>query len=86
MFYEQEPGANSRKVGGTIYVAKRQTVRELNEVGATIWALLADKTSIDSIVDSIVEEYSVEKDIARRDIEEFISSMMQHGLVRKSDG
>ncbi|AHW65681.1 Hypothetical protein CGLY_16540 (plasmid) [Corynebacterium glyciniphilum AJ 3170] len=78
-------GANVRNVGGTLYVAKRQTVRELNDVAVLIWRTIESGATVSEIVDVVTSEYSVSEEEAERDTIDFLSSLEQDGLVVASD-
>jgi formylmethanofuran dehydrogenase subunit A len=57
------------------------TVIKLNEVGGFCWSLLGEVQSIDSIVQAIRMEYEFVEEAVERDIEAFLTELMEQGLV-----
>lgn len=55
----------------------------LNKTSVFIWNLIADRHefTIDEIVDKMYEEYEVEKDQLRADIQDFFKQMIDAGIV-----
>ncbi|MGE0701881.1 MAG: PqqD family protein [Hyphomicrobiaceae bacterium] len=53
----------------------------IDEVGARIWALLAEGHGIAAISGRITAEYEVEPDIAERDVRDFVGELIAKGLV-----
>lgn len=51
-------------------------------VGVRLFELLAEETSVDDLVDTIVAEYDVNHAVARRDVEAFIARLRDEGLVQ----
>ena len=47
----------------------------LNELGAFIWDVLPDVESVDEIISKVLEEYDVEEDVARKDVNDFLEKM-----------
>lgn len=63
------------------HVANLESVYTLNELGSEIWRQLDGKTSVSQIIDSIVINYEVSWAVAAADVEEFLQSLLQAGLV-----
>lgn len=53
----------------------------ISGVGARIWELLAEPTTLDSLVDTICAEYKVDPQVCRADVEEFVTRLGDLGLV-----
>lgn len=53
----------------------------VNEVGASVWKLLQFDRSLDDLVQGILEEYDVEEDVAREDIQEFLDTLRKNGIL-----
>lgn len=53
----------------------------VNEVGAFLWKLLQSDRSLDDLVQSILEEYDVEESVAREDIQEFLDTLRNNGIL-----
>ncbi len=54
----------------------------LDEVGTHIWHLLSDEHHLAAIHERLLTEYAANTSTLRRDLEEFITSLAQAGLVR----
>lgn len=53
----------------------------LSESGALLWKKLADGSSEDELVDVLLNEYNVDRETAKADVEEFISQLQEKGLL-----
>ena len=53
----------------------------LNEIGAYIWNKIEENSDYDSILKAIVDEYDVEKNIAKADLDEFINNFKTLGII-----
>ncbi|ACV62453.1 conserved hypothetical protein [Desulfofarcimen acetoxidans DSM 771] len=53
----------------------------LNSVGSSFWEKVDGKKTIEEILDLLLQEYMVERDVLVRDIEEFVHSMEDKGLI-----
>ncbi len=63
------------------HVADLNAVYTLNEVGSRAWQLIDGKTSLSSIVQTLVMEYEVESGTVEQDIGELIDSLHEAGLI-----
>ena len=54
----------------------------LDVVGTRMWTLLQESASIADAFDALAREYEVTPDELRRDIEEFLSELLEHSLVQ----
>jgi len=54
----------------------------LNPVGARIWNLLQKPITAGEILEVIIEEYDVEKDIAQADLMELLEQLLEKELVK----
>ena len=57
----------------------------VNEVGASLWNMLQEEVSLDDLVNGILNEYDVEEEIAREDIQEFLTSLETGGILEKDE-
>lgn len=57
----------------------------LNDVGTFIWELLEEPRTIDAICTAVTEEYDVESERCKEDINEMISELAAKGLVTLSE-
>lgn len=53
----------------------------LNETGAFIWKLLEKDQTIDSLTDSVFEEYEVSKEAAKESVIKFTDLMRKSGVL-----
>lgn len=54
---------------------------DFNSVGKSIIELLQNSYSIDSILDKLSKEYVVEKSLIMPDVQEFIDSLIEKGIL-----
>ena len=57
----------------------------LNEVGASIWAMVQEPTSIAAIQSAILEEYDVPPEDCNQDVLDLVHQLFEIGLVRVHD-
>ncbi len=55
----------------------------LDSVGARIWELLADARSLDAIVDTLLEEYDVTRDVLEKDVAALLAELESKQLIRR---
>lgn len=55
----------------------------LDELGTRIWKLIQQDLDSDQVVAAIVEEYEVEPEQARSDLDAFLSDLEQSGLIQQ---
>lgn len=53
----------------------------VNETGAFLWKCLQEETSLDAMTEAMLKEYEVEKDEAKKDIEEFVSLLKEKKIL-----
>lgn len=53
----------------------------LNEISTRIWELLQQPVSIECLRDTVLEEYDVSADICERDLYQFLSKLLDVGLI-----
>ena len=58
----------------------------LDEVGTRIWSLIESGNNVDGIVDTLCQEYEVERDILEGDVMELVSKLIDSGLVSPVPG
>lgn len=64
-------------------VADMTSVLTLNEVGSSIFNLIDGKNTINSIILKLIDEYSVEAEVLKADIEYFIAQAQSKNLIEK---
>jgi hypothetical protein len=78
----------ARILGGEMMImsATDSTFFTLNEVATVIWQSADGRTPLSEIVERrICEEYEIEPEVARRDAQEFVDALSQHGILLVSD-
>lgn len=53
----------------------------VNEVGVLLWKLLQEEVTLEELVQAVLAEYDVEEDIAKEDIQEFLSTLTKGGIL-----
>jgi hypothetical protein len=56
-------------------------IMTLNDVGTFIWKLLENGSDNEQILNAILEEYDVEKEIAERDLKIYIEKLRSKDLI-----
>lgn len=54
----------------------------VNEVGVTLWNMLQEEVTMDELVAGILAEYDVSEEVARKDIQEFLDTLTQNGILK----
>ena len=57
----------------------------LNEVGVSIWNMLQSDVTLEDIVQGILNEYDVEEEVAREDVQDFIDTLYEKGILDKDE-
>lgn len=57
----------------------------VNEVGVFLWKKLQEETTMSELIEAVLAEYDVEEDVARADIEEFLDTLVNSGVLAKED-
>ena len=78
-----------REVAGNyIVVAVGDAVKEfngiinLNETGAFLWNVLVKGATEEELLDAILNEYEVEKEIAERDVKAFVEKLTEAKILK----
>jgi hypothetical protein len=74
----------ARKVAGEMVVlsADDSSLYVLNGLGTAVWEAVDGETPLSAIVDDVVcREYAVDRERARRDVEEFVTALVSHGVL-----
>lgn len=56
----------------------------VNEVGADLWKMLQSDVSFEDLVQGILEDYEVDEETAREDIQEFLDTLIRGGILDDS--
>jgi len=57
----------------------------LDQVGLRFWQLLDEVSSFDAIVDRLGHEYEVDRERLAADMETFVATLLEKGLVRMAE-
>ena len=66
-------------VGSAVYDSNGLFV--LNELASFIWDLIPEAESEEDILNAVLNEYEVEKEVAEKDIEEFLSKLQKMEII-----
>lgn len=74
---------SARAIGDETIVLSLPTSQyfTITGIGTRVFELLAEETSLDELVETIVAEYDVEPALARRDIEAFLGRLRDAQLL-----
>ena len=57
----------------------------VNEVGADLWKMLQSEVTFDDLLNGILETYDVDEETAREDIQEFLNTLIEGGILDKPE-
>jgi hypothetical protein len=57
----------------------------LDRVGTRIWTLLNEGAGADAVVETLLEEYAVERETLAADVDELLARLAEAGLIRFVD-
>lgn len=53
----------------------------VNEVGAFLWQNLQSETTMEQLIEAMLDEYEVDEDTARADVEAYIELLREHKIL-----
>lgn len=53
----------------------------INDVAAFVWKNIEKVNSVDELISMVLDEYDVDEDVARNDIEEFIQQLKKAEMI-----
>lgn len=56
----------------------------LRDSAADLWKMLVDFDTVDLMIEKMMKEYSISRETAKKDIEDFILDMMSRGYIEKN--
>lgn len=77
--------SNDRSEGTVILGLRDGMYFELNDVGARIWHLVQEPRSIQSILETLLEEYDVSNERCEADIYSLADQLLARGLIEVRD-
>lgn len=57
----------------------------VNEVGMELWKMLQEDVTFDDLLNGILEEYDVDENAAREDIQEFLDRLVKGGILTEGE-
>jgi hypothetical protein len=91
-YYAKDESMVGRKIADELLlvpvkqnVAEINSIYSLNELGARIWELIDGKTTLESIVSVITQEYKVDAEEAKSDTLEFLENLVEIGAITSTE-
>ena len=87
MFPRRHPDTAFRQIGdegGLVVLPGRAEVKVLNPVGIAVYALLDGTRDVAALAQAVAEQFEVEPDTARRDVEAFLADLRQAGMIEEA--
>ncbi len=53
----------------------------LDPIGARVWQMIQQPTTLGSVRDALLQDYEVESEVLEADLKVLLADMMQHGLI-----
>jgi len=74
-----------KKVKDSFFIVNQEkgTIVTLNEVSFFLWNHLSEKCNEKGLVELLIQEYDVEHDEAKGDINEFLKITLNSGIIEK---
>lgn len=84
----RNPGQLSAAIDGEVVVLSIDNGRyyDMNEVGSRIWALVERPISVGALIDRLIGEFEVEREVCQEQVFAFLHELRAGGLVQISDG
>ncbi len=75
-----------RELGDELMVmdAKGEKIHAFNETSARIWQWITPQTSLETLLDKVVEAYSVSRHQAKKDLIQVVTDMQKLGLLTEA--
>ena len=70
--------------GLVIMAPSGDTTHSLEDLGAFIWKQLDGKKTLQQVLETILDDYDIDQDTARQDLTDFITQMLDAGLILDS--
>ena len=82
-YFQRHPDMGSRTLDDAMVIFNPHTgvVYELNVVGTQVWELLNQRQTVEDIVSGICEEFWASSEEVTNDVREFLSTLIDKGLV-----
>lgn len=63
--------------------ARRGEYFELNQTASRLLDLLRETGNLDRVIQLMADEYAVDESTLRRDMDEVVSKLLEHGLIQR---
>jgi methyltransferase-like protein len=63
-------------------IADMNSVYTLNETGAFIWELIDGEKNVEDLIQAVISEYDIEREIATTDVLTFIDNMSEYLIIK----
>jgi hypothetical protein len=81
VFYAWNPKVASRTLDDTAFVLLQSSMVSLNDVGTYLWEHFKKGSTVEEAVTAVVSEFETTDDVARKDIVEFVNSLLNKNLL-----
>ena len=83
--FRPRPDVRFRVVGEEAVVVRQEAseVIALNDVGASVLALLDSRRTVAAVVEALLSEYEIDRDALRADVEAFLLELRDTGVVEE---
>jgi len=71
--------------GGLVVLPGKAEVKVLNPTGVHIFSLLDGEHTLEEIALSLFDEYEVSMEDARRDVQEFVATLGEQGMLAEAE-
>ena len=58
---------------------------DYREIGMELWKMLQNEVTFDDLLKGIMEEYDVDKEVAKEDIQDFLDKLIDGGILTEDD-
>ena len=84
--YKPRSDVRFRVVGDEAVIVRQEDaeVIALNEVGASVLALLDSRRSVRDVLDALLEQYDVDRESLSRDVARFLRELRDAGVVEEA--
>ncbi len=84
----QSPSALAAEIDGEVVAldVEKGVCYGLNPIGSTIWALLAQPTTLAAVCGALTEVYEIDDATCARDVGDLLADLAAEGLVRLLPG
>ncbi len=58
----------------------------LDEIGTRMWNVLTHADSLQAAYETLLDEYDVDPDLLKKDLEDLVERLIEHGLLQVTGG